>query len=335
VPHHISPDSGTSYAIDVAAELPLHDENMTVGSGSRRRCVLVIFNPIAGRNARGKLARALGALEALGVAAVVRETAAPGDAESFARAARASDFDALAIAGGDGTINEVVNGLEDERLPIAIFPFGTENVLAREIGVPRNPASAAGIAVEGSARAIAVGEAAFEAPASVRRFLLMVGVGFDADVVHGLDLGLKRRVGKLAFAWSILVRLWRYRPVEYEVTTEDAGVRTTHRAASAVASRARYYAGPFILAPAARLADRSFQLVLFKRGSRRAALRYMVALAGGFLHRLSDVEIATATSTRIAQPAGAPVQMDGDPVGRLPVSVRIAERSVLLIYPGS
>lgn len=309
---------------------------MTVASALvERRRLLVIFNPIAGRGARAKLSRALAVLERLGVAVTLRETGAAGDAEAFAREASRVAFDGVVIAGGDGTLNEAVNGLEDAGLPMAVFPFGTENVLAREIGVPRNPERAAEIAARGPARPISVGEVVFEDRPATRRFLLMTGVGFDADVVSGLDLDLKRRIGKLAFVWSILVRLWRYRPVEYAVTVEGAAGSARYSAASAIASKARFYAGPFVLAPAAGLARRSFELALLKRPGRGAALTCLLALAGGFLHRLRQVEIATVTSATFSQPAGAPVQIDGDPLGRLPITVRIAERPLLLVYPGS
>jgi len=152
-------------------------------------------------------------------------------------------------------------------------------------------------------------------------------------VVSGLDLGLKRRVGKLAFAWSILQRLWRYRPVEFAVAVEGAGGPARYRAASAIASKARFYAGPFVLAPAAGLANRSFELALLKRSGRRATLTCLLALGAGFIHRLRQVEIATVTSATFSDPPGAPVQIDGDPLGHLPITVRIADRPLLLVYP--
>jgi YegS/Rv2252/BmrU family lipid kinase len=298
-----------------------------------RRRLLVIFNPIAGRAARAKLLRALTALEHLGAQVRLRETAAAGDAEAFASEASRVDFDGVVIAGGDGTLNETVNGLEDASLPIAVFPFGTQNVLAREIGLPRTPERAAEIAMRGPARPVSVGEVVFADGAAPRRFLLMTGVGFDAEVVSGLDLDLKRRIGKLAFAWSILLRLWRYRAVEYAVAVESAAGSARYSAASAIASKARLYAGPFVLAPAAALAHRSFQLAILKHPGRGAALTGLVALAGGFLHRLRQVEIVTVTSVTFSRPVGARVQIDGDPLGRLPITVRIADRPLLLVYP--
>jgi YegS/Rv2252/BmrU family lipid kinase len=302
-------------------------------AAAERRRLLVIFNPIAGRGARAKLARAVSALERLGVAVTLRETRAAGDAESFAREASSADFDGVVIAGGDGTLNEAVNGLADAALPVAVFPFGTENVLAREIGLTRNPERVAEIAARGPARPISVGEVVFEDGPGVRRFLLMIGVGFDAEVVSGLDLDLKRRVGKLAFVWSILVQLWRYRPVEYAVSVRGDGGVASYRTASAIASKARFYAGPFVLAPGAGLAHRSFELALLKKPGRGAAFTCLLALAGGFIHRLRQVEIATVTSATFSDPAGAPVQIDGDPLGHLPITVRIADRPLLLVHP--
>src|SRR5262249_5850929 len=214
---------------------------------------------------------------------------------------------------------------EDVALPVAIFPFGTENVLAREIGLTRNPERAAEIAARGLARPISMGEVVFRDRPAARRFLLMTGIGFDAEVVSGLDLELKRRLGKLAFVWSILQRLWRYRPVEYAVAVQSARGSTRYCAASAIASKARFYAGPFVLAPAAGLANQSFELALLKRPGRGAALTCLLALAGGFIHRLRQVEIATVTSATFSDPAGAPVQIDGDPLGQLPLTIRIAD----------
>ena len=296
-----------------------------------RSRLLVIFNPIAGRRARQRLDAALAALTRMGVGVVLRETRAPGDAEAFARKASASEFDAIAVAGGDGTMNEVVNGLADPDLPVAILSFGTANVLAHEIGLPRDPRRLAEIVATGPARRVALGEALFEDGRPTRRFLLMTGIGFDAEVVDAVDLGLKKRVGKLAFAWSILTRLWRYRPHAFRLDVEGSSRR---EATSVIATRARCYAGNFILAPAARLSEPSFQLAIFKRSGRLSALRALLMLPLGLLHRQPDVEIATATSVRLSGPLGSPVQIDGDVLGHLPVTLRIAREPVLLVHPG-
>ena len=290
----------------------------------------MIFNPTAGRRARQRLARGLATLRQLGVEATVRETRAQGDAEGFARAASAREFDAIGVAGGDGTMNEVVNGLADRALPVGILSFGTANVLAHEIGLPREPRRLAEILASGPARAVPVGEAVFEDGRAPRRFLLMTGIGFDAEVVDALDLDLKKRVGKLAFGWSILLRLYRYR---YSVFALDLDGGRRCEAASVIATRARFYAGRFVLAPKARLGDPSLQLAIFTRSGRWAALRSLMALAAGRIDRLGDVEITKTRSVRLSGPADAPVQIDGDILGRLPVTLRIAPEPVMLVHP--
>ena len=303
---------------------------------AERRRLLVIFNPTPGPRARRRLNAALRELGALGAQVTLRETRAPGDAEIFASEASLAEFDAVVAVGGDGTVNEVVNGLRDPALPVIVFPFGTANVLAHEIALPRDPALLAALAMQGPMREIPLGEAEFAGePPRRRRFVLMAGTGFDADVVDALDLDMKRRVGRLAFVWSILRRLWGYRPTRYEVALEERDGWTQAIAASAVATRARHYAGRFVLAPEARLAEPSFRIVRFGRWGRWAALRYLVALAGSFLHRLPDVAITETVAARISGPEGSPVQIDGDVLGRLPVTLRIADRRLRLIYPGA
>src|SRR5205823_2548151 len=128
-------------------------------SGPARR-LLVIHNPAAGRRSARRWRRFLDHLARLAVPVVLRETAKRGDAEAFARAADPGEFDAVVAAGGDGTVNEVVSGLADGDLPLAVMPLGTANVLANEIGLPRNPKHLATIAATGPARPIWTGELA-------------------------------------------------------------------------------------------------------------------------------------------------------------------------------
>ena len=106
-------------------------------SPSLRRRVLMIYNPTAGMGSGRRLARVLKCLLRLGAVVTVRRTARRGDAERFASEASPALFDVIAAAGGDGTINEVINGLAGSGLPLAVIPLGTANVLAAEIGVPR------------------------------------------------------------------------------------------------------------------------------------------------------------------------------------------------------
>ena len=127
----------------------------------------------------------------------------------------------LAVAGGDGTINEAVNGLiaaagtaQAAPLPLAIVPLGTANVLAREIGQAISSGAAAETALRGQARQVYLGQA------NGRCFTIMAGVVFDAHVVANVSLGLKRRIGKLAYVWEALRQLFLFPYARYRVTVD-------------------------------------------------------------------------------------------------------------------
>jgi diacylglycerol kinase (ATP) len=295
----------------------------------RARRLLVIYNPTSGRRRRRKLDRWLSHLQAMGAEVTLTETTAPRHAEELARAADPERVDAVAVAGGDGTINDAVNGLAGSSLPLAILPLGTANVLANEIGLPRSLAALADIAAFGPTAEVWPGEALPEGASAGRRFLIMAGVGFDADVVQHLDLDLKRRAGKLAYVWSILGRLREYRPSSYRADIDGAVVS----GASLVAARAHFYGGRFVLAPAARLEHRLMQVAVFGHAGRGAALGYMAAMGLGALPRCRSLRIMPGQTVLLTDPAGAPVQLDGDIQLRLPARLRIAATPLRLVRP--
>ncbi len=295
----------------------------------RARRLLVIYNPTAGGRKRRRFAAWLSHLAALGAEVTLAETEAPRHAEALARAADPGRVDAVAVAGGDGTINEAVNGLAASRLPLALLPLGTANVLANEIELPRRVAALARIAAFAPARPVWPGEATPEGGGEARRFLIMAGIGFDAEVVEHVDLAWKRRAGKLAYVASILGRLRDYRACRYRAELDGAVVE----GASLVAAKAHFYGGRFVLAPAARLDQPLLQLVVFGEAGRRAALGYLAALGVGRLQHCRSLSILPGKSLRLLEPAGAPVQLDGDILLRLPARIAIAQTPLQLIQP--
>jgi len=294
------------------------------------RRILVIFNPAAGRGRSGakRLSRVVAELELRGCTVTVLSTRAPGDAERLAREADPA-FDLIVAAGGDGTVNEVANGIFAASRPLAVLPLGTGNVLANEIGLPRDPRLLAGLIADGTPMPIWPGRA------GDRLFLAMTGVGFDAAVLGALDPRLTRRLGKLGYIWAILLCLCRYRRDEFVVGAEGGA----YRAASAIVTTGRLYAGRFVIAPDARLDVPLLHIVLFQRAGRLAVLRYLGAMLLGRLHRLADVSILTARRASVAagKPAAAGssmVETDGEIRGRLPLAIEIAASPLLLVQPG-
>lgn len=293
------------------------------------RRLVVIYNPIAGRRARGRFKAWLAALDRLGVSTVVHETTGRGHATELARTADPARCDAVGVAGGDGTVNEVVNGLAGGGLPMALFPLGTANVLAAELGLSRRIEVLARIAAFAPARQVWPGEVIAPGAAAGRLFLLMAGVGFDASVIAGLDLKLKRRTGKFAYFVSILGRLRDHRFTWYKAIVDNLACEP----ASLIAARAHFYGGRFVLAPDASLDEPRFQSVLFERNGRCATVHYLTAVGLGRFAQRGDVRIIPSQTIELSGPVGAPVHVDGDICARLPVTIRLADRSLGLIGP--
>ena len=287
------------------------------------RRVAVIFNPAAGRRRHRRLVRVLAELERRGVVTTLYATAEGGDARRLASGIRGTDCDRLAVAGGDGTINDAINGLADRDVPLAVIPLGTANVLAREIGLASGPKAIARTIVEGRVESVALGRV------NERRFIAMAGVGLDAHVVEAVSPRLKRWIGAAAYAIEILHQIVRRRPRHYQVVV-DGSVRT---AASVIVARGRLYGGRFVLAPNARLDDPRFNVCLFQSERRRDLVRYVVALMLGRLWRLADVTIVQALQVEIAGPASEPVQADGELVARLPALFTIEPDGLRLVVP--
>ncbi|SMF62308.1 lipid kinase, YegS/Rv2252/BmrU family [Tistlia consotensis] len=288
----------------------------------------IIHNPTAGGARWRRYGAVLERLDRAGARIEELATGRRGDAEAYAAALARDDCDRLVVAGGDGTINEAINGLLANQaggrtIPLAILPLGTANVLAQEIGLSTRPAAVARMILQGAARPIALGEA------NGRAFTLMAGVGFDAHVVAQVDGRLKKRIGKLAYVWQTLRQLAVYDFPLYRVTV-DGEVFT---AASAVACNAHFYGGRYVLAPDALLDDPSLEVCLFGRTGRLHAVKYAAALLLGLLPRLPDYRIVTGRQVSIQGPAEDPIQGDGDILASLPAAIRVLPDALNLVFP--
>lgn len=300
------------------------------------RRLLVIFNPTAGRRRPGYLDRALAAARGAGAGIELSETKAAGDAESMASAAvRTGGFDAIVAAGGDGTINEVINGMVGAALAanvplpaLGIVPLGTANVLAHELGMAAEAGPVGRWLATAPARPIRLGRA------NGRLFVQMAGVGMDARVVAGIDPLVKRRLGKGAYALGSLREIMAGPRRDYRVRAIGPdGAVTALEGASAIICNGHYYGGTFVLAPAARLDADGFQLVLFQRPGRLAALSYATAMVLGLIPKRQDVTILPVTAVEIEGPAGEPVQGDGDVIARLPLRIERLQIALTVLAP--
>lgn len=288
-----------------------------------RKRILVVANPVAGSGIARRLRPLIHELETLGCSVTLHRTCARGDAERFIAASDCHRFDAIAAAGGDGTLNEVLNGMPEGAPPLAVLPLGTANVLAKEIGLRRSIAAMADAAVFGPSRAITVGEA------NGRRFVVMASVGLDAEVVDNLNLGLKRHIGKGAYLYETLKQMAVSRPAVFRLRS-NGEEREAH---GVIVANGRCYAGRYIAAPNADLAKPTFEICSLLNPGRLAPPRYLASLALGRFAERADIAIEETSELEILGPPGAPLQADGDVLCRLPATLRVLPGAAHLIYP--
>jgi diacylglycerol kinase family enzyme len=276
-----------------------------VSNKTAARRLLLIFNPAAVW--RRRLAPVLARLREHGCTMVLRETRAAGDAERFAAAVDPGAFDLAVVAGGDGPVNEAINGLARSGLPLALIPLGTANVPAAEIGLGTEAAAVVRCVALGRPRPIALGAA------NGRRFVPMAGTGFDAHVVAGVSVPMKRWLGEGAYVLSALRQLLTFAFPAYEVLTDN----TVHQAVSVIVANARHYGGRFVCAPAASLESDTLRVGLFERAGWRATIGYALALITGRLQALASYRLIEARRIEIRGRPGEPIQVAGDGIGRL------------------
>ena len=277
--------------------------------------MVIIFNPVAGRRRAALLWRVLDVLAANGIRLDLAETHRPGHAEALAREAVRGGARMVVAAGGDGTIAEVANGLLGSGARLGVIPLGTANVLAHELGLPFAPRAAAAALAFGRTRTLWPGVA--RGAKGSRLFVQMLGIGFDAQVVHRLSLPLKRLLGRGAYVVQSLRESVRYEfpPIRLRIDAMET------EAASAVISKGRLYGGKFLLAPESHPADPGFSVVLFGRGGPGAAMMYGAALPVGLLGRAPGVRHVRARHVEVVGNTPIPAQADGDAAGFTPLRV--------------
>lgn len=257
-------------------------------------------------------------------------TEGPGSAGEIARERIEKGADVILAAGGDGTINEVANGMVHSAVPLGILPGGTANVLGIEIGVGTRPEAAARRLGEWVPRRFAVGLLRAAGEALPRYFLMMAGIGFDAAIVNKVDPGLKQWSGKLAYWVAGFREVFSRQPL-FEVSDGERNFRCTF----ALASRVRNYGGTVELATHASLATDDFAVIYIQDRLPVSYLRFLPAAFLGRLERQSGVAAMRARTLDLRASSGTPVyiQVDGEAAGRLPATLEIVPDALTLLVP--
>jgi YegS/Rv2252/BmrU family lipid kinase len=295
-----------------------------------RTCV--IFNPAA----QGEKARRFRRhLDAIGRESSLKQTAGAGDARRLAAEAVAEGFETIVAAGGDGTLNETLNGIGDapngfERARLGVLPLGTVNVFARELALPTRMDAAWAAIRQGRDTRIDLPVVEFRAGgASQRRwFAQLAGAGLDARAIELVHWPLKKKIGPLAYVVAGLKALMG---AQSKITVDGGGRTATGELV--LIGNGRLYGGAYQVFPQADLRDGLLEVCVFPRVN-----WFTLAHCGPTLllrKRLPASSVATfqAESLSLTSPSPAPLEADGELIGHLPAVCSLRHRGLRVIVP--
>jgi YegS/Rv2252/BmrU family lipid kinase len=294
--------------------------------------ICVIFYPAA----RGEKARRFRRqLDAIGADCAFKATAAPGDARRLAAEAVTDGFDLVVAAGGDGTVNEVLNGIGDApdglaRARLGVLPLGTVNVFARELKIPLHVVRAWGVLQNGREIKIDLPRVEFSADGVLQKryFCQLAGAGLDARAIELMDWQHKKKAGKLAYVIAGLKALREKKP---EITVNANGQSATGELV--LVGNGRFYGGSFAILPHADLCDGLLDICVVHRVNWPVLLR---SAPGLLLHGklpASAAQHLSAGKFELTGEAAAAFELDGEWIGKLPVTFSIGREKLRVVVP--
>jgi diacylglycerol kinase (ATP) len=304
---------------------------------SESRNALLIVNPVAGGGRRVRqIDKARRIFREAGIETELQETTSPGEATILARRAVEQSRELVIVCGGDGTVNEAVNGLACSQVPMAVLPSGTANVLAKELSLPWNLPRAAARVARAPYRRIALGLAIPEkSSGEPRYFLSLAGAGADGALVSAVRPEIKLKAGILAYWQEGFRQLSRYDFPMFHTMMMNGNGGCAIDASLVVVGRTKNYGGPFKITTEADLLSSEFELAFVTTRSAWRYIAYLPLLWAGKLRGVKHVRFFKSQSLHCVSNSDSQVliQVDGEPAGRLPVEFRIVPDALTLAIP--
>ena len=286
-----------------------------------KRKLCIIFNPAA----RGEKANSLREeLEGLAGDIPILTSAGAGSIDEIAAAAVNQGFDHIIAAGGDGTVNGVINGIGDADVLLSVLPIGTMNVFAYELGFRSLQLKKAWALIqEGQPRTVDL------ALANQTYFVQLAGVGLDALTVQATDLQMRKTIGPVSYLLAAAQVIGR--PAPTLVLNFGDGAQST--GCFVLIGNGRFYGGPFALFREAKNDDGLLDVLIFKHQSYLDIFRYLQGVLIGNHIELHDIEYRQARSVHVSSDGPVPLELDGDVAGSTPVQFEIASRKLRVTSP--
>ena len=280
---------------------------------------VLIVNPTAGRGRAGKEVAAIRRLLAgTGKNWSWRWTAAAGDAERMAREAAEAGVPLVVAVGGDGTIYEVANGILGTASTLGIIPFGTGNDLARTLGLFGSLERACRALTQGKTMHLDVGVMEGQGTQGPRRFLVVAGTGYVADVARTVNRGVKFLSGSAAYVWGAITTLREFTP--FRLTLDVDGQRHATEAMFLAVANTPVTGGGMKLTPEARVDDGLLEVCLVRAVSKPMLLYELTRVFQGT--HIQNPAVTMLRGTRITVDADPPqiLWVDGDTMGTTPAT---------------
>jgi diacylglycerol kinase (ATP) len=291
--------------------------------------VLIVYNPAAGQSPDLKniLDRVANLWRDRGWQVQIAATTAPGDATSKAQIAARSGYNAVVAAGGDGTVNEVMNGLVGTETALGVLPLGTVNIWAREMGLSMDMLKAAESLAQSELTKIDVGMA------GNRYFLLMAGIGFDAAVTATVRSEEKKLFGAIAYVKQAIQIAWNFRGVRLKLRID--GKRVRGKILMVIVGNSQLYGGVIKFTAHATIDDGLLDVCVIKGRGMLSAPRRLISIFARHYNRDPQVKYYQAKQVEIRRKRGKalPVQVDGDYLGSTPMSFRVVPDSLWIMVP--
>ncbi len=292
----------------------------------------VIFNPAARGN---KAKRFRDQLARLSTEVDLRPTYAPGAGRVLASQAVREGYETLVAAGGDGTLNEVLNGIADApdgfaRARLGILPLGTINVFAREIGLPLSFEPAWAVLQQGRESLVDLPEVEFVTNSGPARrcFAQLAGAGLDSRAIELVDWEHKKAVGPLAYVVAGFKAL-----AETKTPIVASTAETAAQGELVLIGNGRYYGGHFKLFPAADLRDGRLDVTVFPRVNWETLLRSGWGWLTDQIHSSAGCRTFQADAVTLTSESPVALQVDGDNVGQLPARFSVRRQVLRVIIP--
>jgi len=258
-------------------------------------------------------------------------TRSPGDAIAMAARAAQEGRSLVVVCGGDGTINEAVNGLAGSETALAVIPAGTANVWAKEVGIPRQPVAALGVAVRGQARRMDLGRASPPSGEGGRYFFLMAGLGLDGRIAASLPLDVKRYLGATTYAITAVAQSLRYRGQRVKLIVDDEPLEA--RLLMMVAGNTRSYAGITQVTSRAYADDGLLDACIFQGRHTLDIIFHTLRVAAQAHLRASTVLYRRARRLEVQSETPLPVQLDGDFYPGYPTIFEVVPAALTVMVP--